>query len=98
MKGSLQCAWDPTFAIIHIVPKYTTEKVKNLIDFKCRPKGSYTCKICGYYVIREHCGALKAVEYDEGSGYITIYHTGSHIYNIKPLEGESNEVYMQRIT
>ena len=27
-------------------PKHTTEKVKNLIDFKCGPKGSYTCKIC----------------------------------------------------
>ena len=64
--------------------KYATEKVKNLIDFKCRPKGSYICKICGYYVTREYCGALKAVEYDEGSGYITIYHTGSHICNIKP--------------
>ena len=34
-------------------PKYTTEKVKNLIDFKRGPKGSYTCKICGYYVARE---------------------------------------------
>ena len=46
--------------------------------------GSYTCKICGYYVTREHCGALKAAEYDEGSGYITIYHTRNHICNVKP--------------
>ena len=65
-------------------PKYTTEKVKNLIDFKCGPKGSYTCKICGYYVAREYCGALKAVEYEESSGYITIYHTGTHKCHIKP--------------
>ena len=55
-----------------------------MIDFKHGPKGSYTCKICGYYVAREHCGALKAVEYDEESGYITIYHTGKHICNVKP--------------
>ena len=41
-------------------------------------------KICGYYVAREHCGALKAVEYDEESGYITIYHIGKHICNVKP--------------
>ena len=65
-------------------PKYTTEKVKNLMDFKCGPKGSYTCKICGYYVARVHCGTLKAVEYDEECGYITIYHTGNHICNVKP--------------
>ena len=65
-------------------PKYTTEKVKNFIDFKCGPKGSYTCKICGYYVAREYCGALKAVEYEESSGYITIYHTGTHKCHIKP--------------
>ena len=52
--------------------------------FKHRPKGSYTCKICGYYVTREHCGTLKAVEYDEGPGCITIYHTGNHICNVKP--------------
>ena len=60
-------------------PKYTTVKVKNMIDFKHGPKGSYTCKICGYYVAREHCGALKAVENDEESGYITICHTGKHM-------------------
>ena len=65
-------------------PKYTTEKVKNLMDFKHGPKGSYMCKICGYYVTREHLSALKAVEYDEGCGCITIYHTGTHICNIKP--------------
>ena len=35
-------------------PKYTTEKVKNLMAFKCGPKGSYTCKICGYYVTDFH--------------------------------------------
>ena len=57
-------------------PKYTTEKVKNLMDFKCGPKGSYTCKICGYYVTREHSSTLKALDYDEGSGCITICHTG----------------------
>ena len=55
-----------------------------MIDFKCGPKGSYTCKICGYYVAREHCGALKTAEYDEESGYITIYHTGKHICNVNP--------------
>ena len=27
---------------------------------------------------------MKAVEYDEGSGCITIYHTGTHICNVKP--------------
>ena len=57
-----------------------------MIDFKCGPKGSYTCKICGYYVVREHCGTLKAVEYKEASGYITIYHTGNHICNVKPAK------------
>ena len=65
-------------------PKYTTEKVKNLMDFKHGPKVSYTYKICGYYVTREHCGTLKAVEHDEGFGCITIYHTGAHICNVKP--------------
>ena len=60
-------------------PKYTIEKVKNLIDFKGGPKGSYICKICGYYVTREHSGALKAARYDEGSGYITIYHKGNQL-------------------
>ena len=64
-------------------PKYTTEKVKNLMNFKHVPKRSYTCKICRYYVMRVHCGALKAVEYDEECGYITIYHTGNHICNVK---------------
>ena len=40
-------------------PKYKTEKVKNMMDFTCRPKGRYICKICGYYVATEHCSALK---------------------------------------
>ena len=64
--------------------KYTIKKIKNLMDFKRWPKGSYTCKICGYYVTREHCGALKALEYDEGSVCITIYHKGTHKCNVKP--------------
>ena len=33
---------------------------------------------------REYCGALKAVEYEESSGHITIYHTGTHKCHIKP--------------
>ena len=64
--------------------KYKTVKVKNIIDFKHGSQGSYTCKTCGYYVAREHCGALKAVEYDEESGYITIYHADKNICNVKP--------------
>ena len=72
MKGSLHLAWGPTFEIIQSVLNIPQKRLKvNLIDFKQGPKGSYTCKICGYYFTREHCGALKAAEYDEG---IWVHH------------------------
>ena len=64
--------------------KLTSEGVTNKIDFK-REKGSgYTCRSCGYYAKREYCGALEALEYDQTTSVLTVFHQGIHKCTLKP--------------
>ena len=64
--------------------KLTSEGVKNCIDFKKERHSGYTCKCCGYYVKKKYCGAMKAMEYDEISNCVTVYHQGNHNCTLKP--------------
>ena len=64
--------------------KLTSERVKNCIDFKKERHSGYTCKCCGYYVKKKYCGAMKAMEYDERSNCVTVYHQGNHNCTLKP--------------
>ena len=59
-------------------------KVRNRIDFRQAKGGGYTCKSCGYYVKREHCGALKAIEFKYSSQTMTVMHQGRHKCQLKP--------------
>ena len=76
--------------------KWLTEKVRNRIDFRQAKGGGYTCKSCVYYVEREHCGALKTIEFEYSSQTVTIMHQGRHqttranwnMHRNKPLTGE----------
>ena len=52
--------------------KWLTEKVMNRIDFRQAKGGGYICKSCGYYAKREHCGALKAIEFEYSSQTVPI--------------------------
>lgn len=65
-------------------PKWTTEKVRNKIDFQREAKGSYTCSSCGYYAVREKCTAIKVTEYDRSQNTLTIYHQGNHTCTCQP--------------
>ena len=65
-------------------PKVTTEGVTNTSDFQREGVGSYSCKICGYFVIREYCGCVKRTEYNRDTGLATYYHEGKHICTAKP--------------
>ena len=47
--------------------------MKNLIDFKKERHNGYTCKCYGYYVKKQYCGALKVMEYDQATNYVTVY-------------------------
>ena len=64
--------------------KWLTEKVRNRIDFRQAKGGGYTCKSSGYYVEREHCGALKAVKFKYSSQTVTVMHQGRHKCQLKP--------------
>ena len=59
--------------------KLTSEDVKNHNHFIQPKDGGYTCHSCGYYVQKEHCGAMKILEFDINTNYITAYHYGNHI-------------------
>ena len=65
-------------------PKVTTEGVTNTSDFQREGCGSYSCKICGYFVIREYCGCVKRIEYNRETGLATYYHQGKHNCTPKP--------------
>ena len=64
--------------------KWLTEKVRNRIDFRQAKGGGYTCKSWGYYVKREHSGALKAIEFEYSSQTVTVKHQGRHKCQLKP--------------
>ena len=64
--------------------KWLTEKVRNRIYLRKAKGGGYTCKSCGYYVEREHCGALKAIKFEYSSQTVTVMHQGRHKYQLKP--------------
>ena len=53
------------------------------IDFTQEKGGSYTCKSCGYYVDREYCGALKAMEFEFSSQIVMVMHQGTHRCQLK---------------
>ena len=59
--------------------KLISEGVKNHNHFIQAKGGGYTCHSCGYYVQKEHCGAMKILEFDIDTNYITAYHYGNHI-------------------
>ena len=59
--------------------KLTSEGVKNRNHFIQAKGGGYTCHSCGYYVQNEYCGAMKILEFDIDTNYITAYHYGNHI-------------------
>ena len=77
--------------------KWLTEKVRNRIDFRQAKGGGYTCKSCGYYVKREHCRALKAIEFEYSSQTVTIIHQGRHKGQSKP-DHKSQLEYAQEQT
>ena len=55
--------------------KLTSEGVKNHNHFIQAKGGGYTCHSCGYYVQKEYCGAMKILEFDIDTNYITIMET-----------------------
>ena len=59
--------------------KLTSDGVKNRNHFIQAKGGGYTCHSCGYYVQKEYCGAMKILEFDIDTNYITAYHYGNHI-------------------
>ena len=63
--------------------KITSEGVVNTIDFKREGEGVFSCGSCGYPVKRTYCGAIKRVEYNKDTGYLTYWHQGPHICTLK---------------
>ena len=68
--------------------KFTSEHVRNEINFTKEKLGGYTCSSCGYYVQRKGCGAKKVTEFNHKDEELTIYHEGHHhcIPKINPHE------------
>ena len=59
--------------------KLTSEGVENHNHFIQTKGRGYTCHLCGYYVQKEHCSAMKILEFDIDTNYITAYHYRNHI-------------------
>ena len=64
--------------------KLLAEGVTNKIDFKWEKGEGYTCISCGYYAKREYCRDLMAMEYDETTSILTVFHQGNHKCTLKP--------------
>ena len=54
--------------------KLTSKGVKNHNHSIQAKGGGYTCHSCGYYVQKEHCGAMKILDFNINTNYITAYH------------------------
>ena len=77
--------------------KWLTGNVRNRKDFRQEKGGSYTCKSCGYYVEREYCGALKAMEFEFSFQIVMVMHHGTHRCQLKP-DCKSQMEYVQEET
>lgn len=62
-------------------PKYTSEFVRNEIDF-ANSKGGKVCKSCGEFAQRPFCGAVKVTEFDRLDNLLTVWYQDEH--NCKP--------------
>ena len=56
----------------------------NTIDFKHKGEGIRICGSCGWLVKHTYCGAIKVIEYNRTTGYLTYWHQGFHICTLKP--------------
>ena len=75
--------------------KLTSEGIKNHNHFIQAKDGGYPCHLCGYYVQKEHCRAMKILEFDIDTNYITAYHYGNHIS--WPKENKKRSSSMQKM-
>ena len=76
-------------------PAYTTEGIRNEINFKKESNGPHVCKSCSYFVQRKACEALKVTEFDCRKEVLTIWHQGSHSCVSKP-DVEAQEKALDR--
>ena len=81
--GSLACTnmKCPTFQIHH---------TPNRCSFKLIGGVTYKCKICGHVAEREWCGAKRAIEYNDSTSILTVWHQGKHTCTLK-CQSESKE-------
>ena len=70
----------PTFQIHH-TPNRHSFKLVGVI---------YKCKICGHVAEREWCGAKRAIEYNNSTNILTVWHQGKHTCTLK-CQSESKE-------
>ena len=83
-KGNFLHAQAPMSAIILHAVNYHLKVLKNHNHFIQAKGGGYTCHSCGHYVQKEYYGAMKILEFDIDTNYITAYHYGNHICWPKP--------------
>ena len=67
--------------------KYITP---NRCSFKLIGGVTYKCKICGHVAEREWCDAKRAIEYNNSSSILTVWHHGKHTCTLK-CQSESKE-------
>ena len=54
------------------------------MDCKCEGEGIRAYGSCGWLVRHTYCGAIKVIEYNKMTGYLTYWHQGFHICTLKP--------------
>ena len=64
--------------------KCSCEDIVNTIDFKREGEGIKTCSSCGRMVRQTYCGAIKVIEFNKDTNYLTYWHQGFHICTLKP--------------
>ena len=64
--------------------KLLCEDIVNMIDFKREGEGIKTCSSCGRMVRWTYWGAMKVIEFNKDTNYLTYWHQGFHVCTLKP--------------
>ena len=77
-------------------PTFQIHRTPYRCSFKLIGDVTYKCKRCGHIVGREWCGAKRAIEYNNSTNILTVWHQDKHICTLK-CQSESKEEKEARI-
>ena len=88
-QGNYQCLNDSC-------PFYLVEEKRNSHHFN-NIGGKKFCYSCESLAIRQHCGALKCIEYNQSGELLEVFHLGKHKCQSKPRPQEDDKFLKDNI-